>query len=72
MTVFLGCDDEGLAGMRQCLGYIAQNVPVRLAWTDKMFGGRFKGRTPQSLKTDEWKEVSDFLRVGVRQGWSVG
>lgn len=61
VTIFLDCDEEGLNGMKQCLGYIAQLTPVRLAWTDRMFGGKFNGRQPESLSLEEWQEVESFL-----------
>ena len=49
MTIFLDCDPEGENGMKQALGYLAQLVPVRLAWTSNMHGGKFKDRQPESL-----------------------
>ena len=58
VTIFLDCDAEGEAGMKQALGYLAQLVPVRLAWTSKMYGGKFKGRQPESLRVEEWQEIS--------------
>lgn len=64
VTVFLDCDDEGEKGMKQCLGYLAQLTPVRLAWTSKMFGGKFKGRQPESLIPEEWREIETFLLTG--------
>jgi 5S rRNA maturation endonuclease (ribonuclease M5) len=63
VTVFLDCDEEGENGMKQCLGYLAQVTPVRLAWTSKMHGGRFKGRQPESLNDEEWKGIAAFLRA---------
>jgi 5S rRNA maturation endonuclease (ribonuclease M5) len=71
VTVFLDCDPEGENGMRQCLGYLAQLTPVRLAWTSKMFGGKFTGRQPESLSVQEWQEVEAYLRTGIPQGWSL-
>ena len=65
VTIFLDCDEEGLNGMRQCLGYLAQLTPVRLAWTDRMHGGRFNGRQPESLSMDDWKAIETFLHGGV-------
>ena len=61
VTVFLDCDAEGEAGMKQALGYLAQLVPVRLAWTSKMYSGKIKGRQPESLGTEEWCEISQYL-----------
>jgi len=63
-TVLLDCDPEGENGMRQALGYLAQLVPVRLAWTSKMYRGKFKGRQPESLTLDEWEEMSVYLGSG--------
>jgi hypothetical protein len=61
VTVFLDCDTEGESGMKQALGYLAQLVPVRLAWTSGMHGGQFKGRQPESLTPEEWAEIAAFL-----------
>ena len=61
VTIFLDCDEEGLNGMKQCLGYIAQLAPVRLAWTDRMHGGRYWGRQPESLCLEEWQEIEIFM-----------
>src|SRR5205823_7299613 len=47
VTVLLGCDAAGESGMKQALGYLAQLTPVRLAWTGKMYGGKFQGRRPE-------------------------
>src|SRR5205823_4552962 len=71
VTVFLDCDDEGESGMKQCLGYLAQLTPVRLAWTSRMYGGAFTGRQPESLQPDEWVEIAAFLRTGQAAGWTL-
>ena len=71
VTIFLDCDPEGENGMKQCLGYLAPLVPVRLAWMSKMFGGKFRGRQPESLHTEEWAEIRDYLLTGNAKGWSV-
>src|SRR5207253_11518856 len=72
VTVFLDCDPEGENGMKQCLGYLAQLTPVRLAWTSRMYGGKFKGRQPESLSGQEWQEIEAYLRTGERREWAVG
>ena len=64
VTVFLDCDPEGENGMKQALGYLAQLVPVRLAWTSNMYGGKFKGRQPESLNEDEWQLIRGYLTSG--------
>ena len=71
VTVFLDCDPEGENGMKQCLGYLAQLTAVRLAWTSKMYGGRFKGRQPESLTAPEWEEIGAYLKTGKAEGWSL-
>jgi hypothetical protein len=68
VTVFLDCDAEGEKGMKQCLGYLAQLVPVRLGWTSGMHGGKFKGRQPESLTAEEWAAIAAFLRGGRSEG----
>lgn len=71
VTVFLDCDEEGEKGMKQCLGYLAQLTPVRLAWTSKMHDGKFKGRQPESLLIGEWQEISAFLVSGSTSGLAL-
>jgi hypothetical protein len=72
VTVFLDCDPEDENGMRQCLGYLSQITPVRLAWTSKMYRGKFAGRQSESLTMQEWSEIEAYLCQGERQGWRVG
>lgn len=71
VTVFLDCDPEGENGMKQCLGYLSQLVPVRLAWTSRMFCGRFKDRQPESLMLQEWQEIEAYLHSGRSDSWSL-
>lgn len=71
VTVMLDVDPEGENGMRQCLGYLAQLVPVRLAWSPKMFSGRFRNRQPESLAIQEWQEIEAFLQTGMTDGWEL-
>jgi hypothetical protein len=40
----------GEALMKQSLGFLAQECLVRLAWTGRTHGGRFKGRTVTSVR----------------------
>lgn len=70
VTVFLDCDPEGHSGMRQCLGYLSQLVPVRLAWSEKMYGGKFRGRQPESLTAEGWAEIRDYLVSG-KANWTL-
>jgi 5S rRNA maturation endonuclease (ribonuclease M5) len=71
VTVLLDCDSEGETGMKQCLGYLAQLCPVRLAWTSKMYGGKFKGRQPESLGIQDWPEIEGYVRSGEARGWTL-
>ncbi len=71
VTVLLDCDTEGEEGMKQCLGYLAQLCPVRLAWTSKMYGGKFKGRQPESLASEEWAMIGEYVMTGKANGWSL-
>lgn len=64
VTVMLDCDEEGLNGMKQCLGYLAQLTPVRLAWNDRMHGGMFEGKQPESLSIHDWSGIEGFLKSG--------
>ena len=36
-------------------GYLAHLVPVRLAWTSNMYGGKFKGWQPELLSATDWE-----------------
>ena len=54
VTIFLNCDEAGEALMKQCLGFLAQECFVRLAWTGRTHGGKFQGRAVASLRDDEW------------------
>ena len=68
-TIFLDCDLEGENGMKQALGYLAQLCAVRLAWTSRMFAGKFKNRQPESLTLQEWEEIRGYLLGGKTEGW---
>lgn len=71
VTVFLDCDAEGENGMKQCLGYLSQLIPVRLAWTSRMYGGKFKGEQPETITLEQWKEMEGYLKTGKAEGWSL-
>jgi hypothetical protein len=61
VTVFLDCDPEGMNGMKQSLGVLAELTPVGLAWFEQMFGGKFRGRQPGSLAMEDWTEIESCL-----------
>lgn len=71
VTVFLDCDAEGENGMKQCLGYLSQLIPVRLAWTSRMYNGKFKNQQPETISQDHWKEIEGYLKTGTAEGWSL-
>lgn len=61
VTLMLDCDAEGEKGVQQVLPLLAELVPVRLAWSSRMYGGRFKGRQPESLRPEEWHAIAAVL-----------
>jgi len=60
-TLMLDCDAEGENGIRQALPLLAERVPARLGWSHTMHAGKFKGRQPESLGTQEWHELCKEL-----------
>jgi 5S rRNA maturation endonuclease (ribonuclease M5) len=54
VTLMLDCDPEGENGAKQALWKLAQRCRVRLAWSNEMHAGKFKGRQPESLSEVEW------------------
>src|SRR5450755_1673097 len=50
---------------------VRQLTPVRLAWTGKMYGGKFKGRQPEALTPEEWAEIRAYLQTGAAGGWTI-
>jgi hypothetical protein len=64
VSLMFGCDDEGEMEARAALVEVARRCPVRLVWSQEMYGGAFKGRKPQSLTKDEWEGMRKFLAAG--------
>ena len=64
VTLMLDCDAEGENGGRQAIWEIAQHCRVRLAWALEMYGGKFRGRQPESLTADEWNGIRAALASG--------
>ena len=60
VTIMLDCDEEGLNGMKQCLGYIAQLTPVRMAWTDRMHMPRSTGYNPSQSRSRDGRKSKVF------------
>lgn len=58
VTILLNNDAAGETLMKQCLGYLAQECFVRLAWTARSHGGAFAGRAVSTLRDDEWQQLT--------------
>ncbi len=58
VTLLLDNDVEGENGAKQAVWELAQQkIDVRLAWSRSMHGGKFAGRQPESLASEEWEAV---------------
>jgi len=58
VSLMLDCEDTGDEGAKEAAWQLLQQgLDVRLAWTQAMHGGRFRGRQPESLTSDEWCEA---------------
>lgn len=62
VTILFECTAAGEVAMRQALGYLAQLVPLRLAWNTKMHAGKFQGRRPEDLAKPELESLMGFLK----------
>jgi hypothetical protein len=58
-------------GAAQIMPYLSQHLPVRLAWTSKMYGGKFKDEQPETITLEQWKEIERYLASGTAEGWSL-
>jgi DNA primase len=67
VTLMLDCDEAGETGATQVLPMLAEHVYVRLAWSQRMHGGRFKGRQPESLNAADWEGLKHLIRVPSNQ-----
>jgi hypothetical protein len=61
VTVMLDCTEAGTLAARVVVVELAQVCPVRLAWSETMHGGSFKGREVTSLTVEEWRRIAGFL-----------
>ena len=61
VTVMLDCTEAGEFAARVIVVELAQVCPVRLAWSQAMHGGVFKGRSVASLSPEEWDHIRTFL-----------
>ena len=58
VSLMLDCEDTGDEGAKEAAWQLLQRgLDVRLAWTQAMHGGRFRGRQPESLTGEEWREA---------------
>ncbi len=58
VTLMFDCEETGDEGAKESLWLLAQaGVDVRLAWSQAMHGGEFRGRQPESLAREEWESV---------------
>ena len=61
VTVMLDTTEAGSLAARVVVVELAQVCPVRLAWSETMHGGAFKGREVETLAREEWELVRAFL-----------
>ncbi len=61
VTVMLDCTEAGSLAARVIVVELAQVCPVRLAWSETMHGGLFKGWEVASLSAEEWRTIAGFL-----------
>ena len=58
VSLMLDCEEPGDEGAKEGVWQLLQEgLDVRLAWTQAMHDGRFRGRQPESLTREEWMEV---------------
>ncbi len=57
-------DADGERGFKDLLWKLqgVEGIDVQLGWSRWMFDGKFAGRQPESLSSEEWKEVLPTLR----------
>jgi hypothetical protein len=58
VSLMLDCEDTGDNGAKEAAWQLLQRgLDVRLAWSQAMHDGRFRGRQPESLSREEWDEA---------------
>jgi hypothetical protein len=58
VTLLFDADDPGDEGVKEALWLFAQRgLDVRLGWSRAMHGGRFTGRQPENLTSEEWGQA---------------
>jgi hypothetical protein len=61
VTVMLDCTERDILSARLVTVELAQVVGVRMAWSETMHGGVFKGREVESLQPEEWERICHSL-----------
>jgi hypothetical protein len=56
-SLLFDLDAEGETGAQQAVVELAQHCPVRFGWSRAIDGGRFAGRQPETIGSDEWGYV---------------
>jgi len=54
VSVMYDLDQEGQNGAKQTVLELAKRCRVRLAWSNDLADGRFKGRQPESVTVEDW------------------
>jgi 5S rRNA maturation endonuclease (ribonuclease M5) len=64
VSLMLDCEETGDTGAKEAAWQLLQRgLDVRLAWSQSMHGGRFRGRQPESLSAEEWQEAIEAAIV---------
>jgi hypothetical protein len=61
LTVLFNADESGTLAARAAVVALAEQCPVRLAWSETMHNGAFRGRDPASLTMEEWEHLYGLL-----------
>jgi hypothetical protein len=60
VSLMFDCDPAGDEGVKEALWLLAQTAPdldVRIAWSQRMFSGEFRGKEPESFTADAFQSV---------------
>jgi len=58
VSLMLDCEDTGDEGAKEASWRLLERgLDVRLAWSQAMHDGRFRGRQPESITIEEWQEA---------------
>ena len=68
ISLMFDCENTGDDGAKEALWLFAESAPdldVRLVWSQAMHGGKFAGREPESVSSEE---LHSFLLPALRKG----